>query len=137
MFSNLLCQSCYELSFTPSFFLNTSVDPAPVVIHLVLPITPDCSEKDIADTLERVYTDLTNFLTMHHRTPNSDLLFHQPKPHGARTIGSMPHPYPNLFPSHHRYPHSKDMTPQPFDSYPDLRLPSDMDTSPKIVTLSD
>jgi hypothetical protein len=120
---------CYKPLPIPVFFPFMPIYSTPVTTQLTLPVTPDPSEEDIANTLEQLYTNLTQFLTSHHHTPNTNLLSHQPR--GSCPIGSMPHPV--LLPSHHRYPHYKNMTPLCLDLY----LLPDMDSSPKIVMLSD
>jgi hypothetical protein len=128
---------CYKPLPSPLFFLIKPVHPTPVTTQLTLPITSDLSEEDIANALEQLYTNLTHFLTMHHCTPNSNLLSHQLKPHGAHPIGSLPHPHSTILPSDHHCSCHKDITPPPLDLYLDLHIPSNMDSLPKIVTLPD
>jgi hypothetical protein len=120
---------CYERISTPLFFIPIPLYPTPVTTQSILPVTPDLREEDIANTLEQLYANLTHFLTMHHRTPNSHLLSHQPKPHGAHPIGSLPHSCPTWFPNHHPHSHHEDTTPPPLNPSLDLCLPS-IDNAP-------
>jgi hypothetical protein len=90
---------CYELLFTPLFFLIKPAYSTPVATQSVLPITSDLPEEDITNALEQLYNNLTHFLTSHH-TPDFDLLSHQ-------TARAQPRgPQPNLQqpPSHCHYP---------------------------------
>jgi hypothetical protein len=121
---------------TPSFFpFSTLIYPTPVTTQPVLPITPNLPEEDIAKALEQLYANLTHFLISHCYTLNTHLSSHQPN--GTQPAGILPSPYPALLPSHHHYPCHEDMTSQSLDSYPDPYLPSDIDSSPRIVTLLD
>jgi hypothetical protein len=123
---------CYKPRSTPLFFFSICTNPTPITTQPVLPITPDLPEEDINKTLEQFYDNLTHFVISHHCTLNSDLLSHQLN--GAQPVGILPDPYSALLPSCHHYPNCKDTITWPLDPHSDLYLPSDTDSSPKIVT---
>jgi hypothetical protein len=71
--------------------------PTPVTIQAVSTIISSFSEEKVAKALEQLYTNLTQFLTLHYCILNSNLLSHQSDE--AQPIGFLPNPYYALLPS--------------------------------------